>query len=142
MLLSLARLSHYGFNQRALTLSDFYTICESEKIKVLEEDIDCSFFMTFRGRKWITLSRKMTPLKTLFVAYHELHHAMLSPEMMTRVCFFGLDDTPEERSANMFAAVALIPRHEIADARIIENDCEFAKVIYEQRVRVFQTYDI
>lgn len=143
MLLSLAKLSHYGFNQRALTIEDFYTICDSEKIKVLEKDIDSSFFMTFMGNKFIVLSRKMTELKQRYVAFHELHHAMLGSESQNIACFFGLDDTPEEREANAFAAVAIIPRHSVGDVRIVtECCCGYGRIIYDERMRIFATFGI
>ncbi len=144
MLSSLMKLSHYGFNQRALTLEDFYSICESEKITVLVENIVTSFYMSVDGQKFIVLSERMSELKTLFIAYHELYHALFGEDERTHAQFFDLQDSAEERAADAFAAVALIPSREIEHVKAVRIRCccGFGKFIHDERIRVFQTYGI
>jgi Zn-dependent peptidase ImmA (M78 family) len=143
MFLSLARLAHYGFNRHPLTLEDFYQICVNEQITVLHEDIASSFYMVVDHRRFIVLAKHMNWLKRLYVAYHELHHALLGPEQQTRACFFGLVDTPEERNANSFATIAIIPRHMVGHRQIIDDCCcGVAQAIFDERMRLFTTYGI
>lgn len=141
-LITLAKLSIFGFNRRALNMKDFYQICETERIAVLHENIDSSFYMAVDDKKFIVLSRKMTDLQQRFVAFHELSHHFSAGDGPT-ACFFDLDDSPAEEEANAFAAIALIPRAEVGDTAILDECCcGFGYKIYKHRMAAYQSYGV
>lgn len=143
MLLTLCKLAQYGFNQRALTIDDFHAICEKEGIEVIYENVDTSFYMVFQGSRFIVISKKLNWLQQLYVAYHELSHALTNADAQVAASFFGLQDSPEEREANAFAAIALIPLANIEDTSIVDNCCcGLGKQIYEQRKLLYETYGV
>lgn len=143
MLLSLAKLSQFGFNQRPLSMDDFYKICEREEISVLHEDIDSSFYMVFAGKKFIVLAKKLNWLQESYIAFHELAHAMCDPDIQSEACFFGVQDSPREREADAFAAIALIPRDKVDDTSFMDNCCcGIATKIYETRINLYERYGV
>ena len=142
MLLSFVTLAKYGFNQRRLTEVDFYSICESRGITVLEKDVATSFYFFLLGREVIVIDSKLTGVKREFAMWHEASHALLgSTNNGPRALFHGMVDSPEEDEADAFASIALIPKENIEDASFAENCCcGFAAKVYELRCRLFQTY--
>lgn len=144
MLLTLARLSRYGFNRKSLTLDDFYRITEDERIIVLERDIDNSFYMCVDGHRFIVLSnRRSSPLEFLYTAFHELYHALMSPPGTTAAAFYHLRDSKDEYYADVFAAIAIIPKSEIGTTDLVTHCCcGFAQIIYDMRLNTFSTYGI
>ena len=145
MLATLAKLSRYGFNQHSLTLEDFNKMCEAERIAVVYEDIDSSFYMEVDGRKFIVISKNLSSFETIYTAFHELGHALLGRQSPIRACFFGLDDSPDEQLANNFATIAMMPLRSLHNARAFVESGKVSPLaarMCERRVWLFETYGI
>ena len=149
MLTTLAKLSRFGFNQHSLTLEDFNTICQTERIAVVYEDVDSSFYMEVtlntEKRKFIVISKRLTAFETIFTAFHELGHALLGTPSPARACFFGLDDTPEEQMANDFATIALMPLRSVCNTQAFIESNEVSSLterMHRRRLWLFEHYGI
>jgi Zn-dependent peptidase ImmA (M78 family) len=99
-------------NKRPLTAEDFYRVCRRLKVKVHElplRGID-GFYMVFRGKGHIYLDSRLRGVRWLMTAFHELGHALLhSPPSITVAFFCNVLDTKEDREAEAFASIALVP---------------------------------
>jgi Zn-dependent peptidase ImmA (M78 family) len=144
MILSLAALTKYGFNERRLTEADFYEICHSRNIEVQELDVLASFYISILERETIVIDNKLTGVKREFALFHELSHAFLSAQINgPRVLFMGLCDSKEEHEADAFACIALIPQPNIEDTSFMDGCLSgFARKVFEKRIHLYQTYGL
>lgn len=134
-----------GWNERPLTERDFYKLCRSRKIVVQEMPLQVSgFYYSMMGGHYIALDSKLPPGKKLFVMFHEFaHYLMHAPDRGATASFHGIGRrTRKESEADLFAAVALMPRDwlatrgpgEIASEEGIEPEAVAERFrIFEQR---------
>lgn len=100
-----------GWNRRALTEKDFYTLCEKFGVAVVENDTKRmrwkGIYTVIDGKPTIIVNAKLKGLERLWTLYHELGHYLLhSPS----TCFFDESTLRKTQSeANFFAAYALFP---------------------------------
>ena len=103
-----------GWNQRPLTEADFYRLCRRYKITVEELPLRVGgFYYCVMGRHFIAIDSKLPERRKLFVMFHELaHYLMHAPNHNETASYHGVGrPTRKEREADMFALIALIPRH-------------------------------
>jgi Zn-dependent peptidase ImmA (M78 family) len=103
-----------GWNERPLTEADFYKLCHRFKITVQELPLRVGgFYYCMMGRHFIAIDSKLAPRKRLFVMFHELaHYLMHAPNHNETASYHCVGrPTRKEREADMFALVALIPKH-------------------------------
>lgn len=144
MLLSLATLTKYRFNEKRLTEDDFYQLCHERGITVKELDVAQSFYFYVLGQEFIVIDKKLTGLAREFDMFHELCHAYLSSRIeQPKVAFHGLIDSKEEVEADAFACIALIPRSQIDDISFTEGCCcGIAMWIYNRRRMIYKLYGL
>jgi Zn-dependent peptidase ImmA (M78 family) len=102
-----------GWNQRRLTEADFYALCRRHKITVQEMPLEVGgFYYSVMGGHYIAIDSKLAPDKKLFVMFHEFAHFLMhAPDGGVTANFHGVGrKTRKESEADLFAAVALIPR--------------------------------
>ena len=102
-----------GWNQRRLTEADFYALCRRHKITVQEMPLRVGgFYYCLMGGHYIAVDSKLAPDKKLFVMFHEFAHFLMhAPDRGVTANFHGIGrKTRKESEADLFAAVALIPR--------------------------------
>jgi Zn-dependent peptidase ImmA (M78 family) len=103
-----------GWNERRLNEADFHRLCRRFKITVEELPLRVSgFYYCMLGRHFIAIDSKLPPRKKLFVMFHELaHYLMHAPNHNETASYHGVGrPTRKEREADMFALVALFPKH-------------------------------
>ena len=134
-----------GWNERPLTERDFYKLCRRHKIVVQEMPLQVSgFYYSMLGGHYIALDSRLPPGKKLFVMFHEFaHYLMHAPDRGATASFHGVGrKTRKESEADLFAAVALVPRQwletrtafEIASEEGIDPDTISERFrIFEQR---------
>lgn len=144
MNLSLEKLKPFGFNERELTETDFFEICERERIEVLELDIDNSFIMSAKGKSVIVISRKLKGLKRRFAMFHELAHYFLHGGRSLESAFFlGLLDTKNETEADAVATIAIVPRRSLECFSFLENhNNRYARKLFDDRQKIEFLYDV
>lgn len=138
-----------GWNSRAFTEEDILRICRRERIELIEQPISGSpgFYMTCRGRRFITVDSRLRGVRRLYVLLHELAHHFL--HAMPGACsahFFRLrPDSKQEFEAEAFAAVALLPepllRRILAEGGDFEAE-GFTRDIVEFRLKVLDRYGV
>ena len=104
---------HIGWNERALTESDFYRLCRRFRVKVEETPLATGgFYYRVMGRDFIAVDSRLTPVEKLFVLLHELGHFLFhTPETGATANFHGVGRrTRKECEADVFALCAMIPR--------------------------------
>jgi Zn-dependent peptidase ImmA (M78 family) len=114
------KLSHLniGWNELALTETDFYRICKRFRIKVTEMPLSSGgFYYRVMGKDFIAVDSKLTGPKKLFVLFHELGHYLLHvPDSGVTANFHGVGcKTRKEREADLFALCAILPKNIIQD---------------------------
>ena len=144
MKLSLEKLEKYGFNRRELTLKDFYEICESESITVLEMDVPTSFYFSIAGLSFIVLKKNQRILQKTFSAFHELsHHFLHGGQSGENAFFFGLLENKAEFEADALATIALVPKHALLEYDFLENHPNrYAKNLFRNRQKLEFLYDL
>jgi Zn-dependent peptidase ImmA (M78 family) len=144
MILSLEKLTIFGFNQRILTEDDFHKICDCERITVLEMDVSSSFYMSVAGQAFIVLSKKLKGLKKTFVEFHELAHHFLHGERNTTSAFyFNLLDSKNEFEADALALIALLPISSLSSFDFLEeHPNRYARKLYKDRQRLNFLYGV
>lgn len=144
MILSLKKLSRYGFNRRILTEADFYRICEMLRITVLEMDVSRSFYMSVGGKSFIVLAEKLKGLKKTFVMFHELaHHFLHGARDRASAFYFNLLDDKNEFEADALALIALIPVSSLRSFDFLEeHPNRYARKLYKDRQRLYFLYGV
>lgn len=102
-----------GWNQRSLTDADFHALCRRHKITVQEMPLRVSgFYYSMLGRHFIAVDSRLPSSKKLFVMFHEFAHFLMhAPDNGVTANFHGIGrKTRKETEADLFAAIALIPR--------------------------------
>ena len=133
-------LKRHGFGRRAMTESDLYLLCDLYDIDIVWSDRNFAFFFTdpdwnVRG---IVLPKKLSGLRLLFAAYHELGHSMTAGGDEIHVALLGDSDHKCEAEADAIALIALMPS---PDTEIDHyGDPEFARYLVEARRRFADEY--
>lgn len=144
-----SRFRRYGWNERVFTEEDILRICRQEKIELVEHPISgfAGFYMTCRGRRFITVDSRLRGVRRLYVLLHELaHHFLHSPPGASGAHFFRLrPDTKQEFEAEVFATVALLPepllRRILAEGGDFDGE-GFTRDIVEFRLKVLDRYGV
>lgn len=134
-----------GWNQKPLTLDDFYRLCKRHQVKVQEMPLRVSgFYYCLRGGHYIAINSRLRPHKKLFVMFHEFaHYLMHAPDTGVTANFHGVGKkTRKEAEADAFALCAIIPKTwiesrsvaEIADEEGIPED------ILRERLAVYELH--
>jgi Zn-dependent peptidase ImmA (M78 family) len=135
-----------GWNKRAFTEKDFWAICKSEGVVVIENNTEHmkwnGIYTVLFGVPTIILNARLTGLERLWTIFHELgHHLLHSPE----TCFFSEGTVNKAQSeANTFAACALIPEKAVRQMYLWELYAvdEFAAKLFQIRLEVFEKYKV
>lgn len=98
-----------GFNKRAFTFDDFVSICAEMGIKwYWFEGESLGQFFYRRGFPIIILNPKLTSFMLLYVAFHELSHALLHP---TGIRYFVRGSRDKfERQAGDLSLCCVLPK--------------------------------
>jgi Zn-dependent peptidase ImmA (M78 family) len=144
-----SRFRAYGWNKRAFTEEDVLRICRRERIELVDYPTSGSlgFYMTCRGRHFITVDSRLRGVRRLYVLLHELaHHFLHAPPGAYAAHFFRLrPDSKQEYEAEVFAAVALLPepllRRIIAEGGDFEGE-GFTRDVVEFRLKVLDRYGV
>lgn len=133
-----------GLNVRELGERDFYNLCEREGITVLEFPHAVPFYLKAEDGTVIVLREGDRGLRRLFAAFHELaHHFLHVGDADVVRAFDGPRDSREEREADAFAALAIVPRTKLWTGEWLhEQDDPYAVHVWQVRYRVFRTYGI
>ena len=144
MKLSLEVLTKHGFNRRILTEKDFYEICESEKITVLEMDVFTSFYMSAAGRHFIVLKKRLKGLRKTFAMFHELaHHFLHGGRESPNAFYFGLIESKQEIEADAMATIALVPKFMLDSYDFLEeHPNRYARQLFKNRQKLEFLYGI
>lgn len=130
------------FNTRSLTEDDFYTVCESENITVIEHDKPFSWWMTVEGKPFIVLNKRLRGLKRLYVMWHELgHHFLHFGSEANQVYFSELIKSKTELEADALAIIAICPK-QIGNDFLEENPTKFARKLLKEREKLLFLYGI
>lgn len=138
-------LKRYGFNIRALTEEDFYAICESEGIHVIETDVVTSFYMPVLGEPTIVLKKGLKGLKRLFVMFHELaHHFAHGGKDANNAFFFDMTISKKEFEADAIATIAILPLSSLENYDFLDEHprSRFAKQLYKDRQKLWFLHGI
>ena len=126
MNLSLVRIRSFfpHFNERPLTTADFWRVVEKEKIRVREMPLLVDGYYTQRkGRHYILINNRLTGIRWLHTALHELHHYLFDvPGENENYAFYrgGQMMDRREYKADAFALIGVLPWPDL-----IEIDQEF-----------------
>jgi Predicted Zn peptidase len=144
MIFALAKFSALvkAFNRRALTERMFFKICAEYNISVGFVDIPTllGFHTNINGKLSIFLDKNLKGYEFLFIAFHELAHALLheSTEPVS-VSFYNQFETRHEAEAEAVALVALFPTRRLKELEdeLIYAD-EFAAFLIKKRLEIFK----
>lgn len=131
-------LERHGIGRRAITEADFYSICEKERIAVIWSDLPFSFYFAARDVRCITLPKKLSGLRLLFHALHELGHAFTHSGLKPAVYWHGICHDRNESEANAVALIALYPSPFTRPT----IDSRFAAQLWQDRERLYFLYGI
>lgn len=132
------------WNSRVLTEDNFYTICQTEKVRIFEEDFFKykGEYLIQDGKSLILLQKKLSREEKLWVGFHELGHHLLHypvPHRFSKSLYRKMD-----KEANYFAAIALMPTEIIkikTFAEILE-DYNYPKGLIIVRKEIYDNYKI
>ncbi|MCD9188293.1 MAG: ImmA/IrrE family metallo-endopeptidase [Pyrinomonadaceae bacterium] len=138
------KLKDYGFNERAMSEADFYTICESENIKVIETDAPTSFYFSVEGNHFIIIKKSLKGLRKTFSMFHELAHYFLhGGDHLSRAYFYGMLKSKNEFEADALAVIALLPRKSLKSFDFLEeHPNRFARKLYQDRQKLEFLYGV
>ena len=123
------------FNEKALTETDFWLICEKENIRVVEANLIVDGFYYCDGRRsHIYLSSALRGIFWLENAFHEIaHHFLHTPPTTER----------KEEEARAIALIAILPRGQLEKAATEADEySDYAERILHERVQILQQYGI
>lgn len=102
------------FNERALTAEDFWRVVESDK-KLTARSIPLpvdGYYTRRRDKHFILINSRLTGLKWLHTAFHELHHYLFDvPGENDNYTFYRKGEQVDRREykADAFALMAIMP---------------------------------
>ncbi|HEX3560403.1 MAG TPA: ImmA/IrrE family metallo-endopeptidase [Pyrinomonadaceae bacterium] len=137
------------FGERPFTAEDFRRACRRLKVKAhtIPLNVDGFYMFTKRGGAHIYINARLCGLRWLYVAWHELmHHVLHAPPDVTVAFFCNVrPDSKEDREAEVFASVALLPEAKLR--RMLQAPPEewepgFTQQMIEFRLKVLDTYGI
>jgi len=141
MKILLDTLKPYGFNERPLTETDFFNICEKENIEIIWSDKKYSFFFSALGERCIVLPKRLRGLKLLFAMYHELAHALLSPGNLIAVEWKDMHDERDEWQCDAMALIALMPVSKLRELAWLDGSRYGAK-LFNDRCRLYFLFGV
>ena len=105
---------NFGWNERPLSETDLYVLCNRFGINVQEMPLTVGgFYYRVMGKDFIAVDSKLTRHQKLAVLFHELGHFLFhTPESgTTHASFHAVGHrTRQETEADLFALCSLIPR--------------------------------
>ena len=143
MIFALAKFSGLikAFNRRPLTERDFIKGCQSLGITIGWANMPVlrGFHTNINGQITIFLDRKLKGPELLFVAFHELAHAVLHESRdPVSVNFFNQSESDQEEEADAVALLALIPTKHARHLRPEDAEHPFWGMVSEKRVSLFR----
>lgn len=136
------------FNERSLTVADFWKLAEKEDIAVIEKLLPVrSFLMTLGGISTICISSNLSRAAWLESAWHEMtHYYCHGQESLYSILYHSRSPTFEnkiELEAEAGALIALIPRADLAQSSI-DMECDDYDYwdIMTRRRKLFQIYGV
>jgi len=137
---------HIGWNERALTVVDFYRISRRFRITVQEMPLTVGgFYYRAMGKDCIAVDSRLPETEKLAVMFHELGHYLFhAPETGATASFHHVAGlTREECEADVFALCALLPRPLIEQRSIQELiDDGFSAEMIQNRLAIFERLSI
>jgi len=115
------------FNERALTADDFWAVVDSDKklrAKTMPLPID-GYYSIRKGRHYILIDSKLTGVRWLHTAFHELHHYLFDvPGENDNYTFYRNGEYIDrcEYRADAFALCCILPWPELIE--ITSDDIE------------------
>jgi hypothetical protein len=131
-------LERHGIGQRALTESDFHSICDKEQIAVVWSDLEFSFYFSAHHVRCITLPKKLQGIKLLYHAFHEIGHHWTHAGINPGVYWHGIHHDRNEEEANAISLVALFP----TVSRTPNIDSRFMHNLWQDRLRLHFLYEV
>lgn len=125
-------------NRRPLDESDFWQVCESRKIDVIERrQKKKGYYVPTKDGDFVFIDSRLKNLNWLTVAYHELFHALLhfpAPFLAGKHQF----------EANAFTIISLCPLPALSDTEYLRaaNYCHVRRFIIRERQRLNFLYGI
>lgn len=142
MNLSLSRIRSIfpHFNERPITVEDFWRVAKREKIVVQTMPLIVDgYFTQRRGRNYILINENLSPTRWLHTALHELHHYLFdAPGENENFTFYR--DTKQkhrrEHRADAFALIAILPMSRLLEiaAEEIEPTGELMDLVRDRIV--------
>jgi hypothetical protein len=127
-------LQRLGWNRRPLTLDDFETFCEAERITIIEHPCDewGYFFEPAPGLRAIALDTRLDTFNRTHVAWHEAGHAIWHAPG------HYLDIALIDAEADIVAHCALLPRPLLFTRTYDELRHDYPDWLIVQRVALFR----
>lgn len=137
MNLSLMRITSVfpHFNERAVTTDDFWRVAKRERIIVKEIPLLIDgYYQRRRGRHYILINSKLSGVRWLHTALHELHHYFFDePGRGAGYAFYrnGQYVDRREYKADAFATICLLPWPELLKItpEDVENNPDLADLV-------------
>jgi Zn-dependent peptidase ImmA (M78 family) len=130
----------YGIGERPMTDDDFYRICETEEIEVLQSPEKFSFYFTMLGEHFIVLPKRRKGLKLLHAMFHELGHYAMHVGNEPGAAFLN-GHSKDEAEADAIALIAMIPKSKLKEMAFLDGT-RYGAHLYNERLRLFFLYDI
>lgn len=131
-------------NIRELTETDFYRICEEERVEVHELDSPSSFYIRTGGVRAIVLTTREYGLERRFSAFHELgHHFLHGGEAVDTALLRRPRESRKEYEADAFAAIALCPLSAFVSGEWLSEATDpYSSRIWILRRKIWERYGI
>ena len=130
-----------AFNRRPLTERDFMKACQNLGITIGWANMPVlrGFHTSIHGQLTIFLDRKLKGDELIFVAFHELAHAVLHESRdPVSVNFYNQSESKDEEEADAVALLALIPTKHARHLRPEDSEQPFWSLVAEKRISLFK----
>jgi hypothetical protein len=132
-------LKRHGIGQRALTEPDFFSICDRERITVVWSELAFAFYFSTAYIRCITLPKRHSGNRLLFLAFHELGHHFAHAGCASTVCWNGLTERDKnEVEADAIALVAMFPN--VAETPLILDN--YTQKLWSDRKHLYFLYGV
>lgn len=134
------------FNKRPLTEADLLRSCQSLGVSICWAAMPVlkGFHTTIDGRATIFLDRELAGAELLFVAFHELAHAVLhESDGSVSLNFFKRSESRKEQEADAIALICLVPKCAlIKTAGKLRDLSPFERELLQARACLYQTFGV
>lgn len=133
-----------GWNERVLTVDDFYKICRRFRVTVQEMPLTVGgFYYRAMGKECIAVDSRLPEKEKLVVMFHELGHFLFhAPETGATASFHHVaGPTREECEADVFAICAILPRTLIENRSAADLiDDGYPRAVVQTRLAIFERH--